>query len=318
MKKDKKNSKKDEKEENEENGITLLRTFEEIDQSNKAFFTVQAFPGLNLQVTKEIKYGINSSATLSFLPLHFAVVSDEKGKEQLVPNPNRAFHFGIYRPFPLGFASLMAANDGSLGIEGLLTPSPFLAANSSFATNFKEFSFSSSLCVRQPWVSICAHFTTYSLTVPKLLAISAFAGSDSFGLGTRFIPPQIPPKAVINKAESTEKPSYEFLLHSHLDKYKFQFSYTPSMYSARLMSNLNENWSVGLQYVREKAIPIPHMEVSWLFRQGKSTVHSIISTAGVVATDFLRNINENLDLTVCVKLDHIAGDYTCGLSLTYK
>ena len=318
MKKGNEKTEKNQKNEENENEITLLRTFEEIDQSNKAFFTVQAFPGFNLHITKEIKYGINSSTVLSLMPLHFSSIPDDNGEMRLIPSPNRAFQFGLFKPFQYGFASIMAANDGSFGFEGLINPSPFLAANSSFLTNFQEFSVSSSLCVRQPWISICSHLTTNSISIPQILALSTFAGTNLFGLGVRYLPPQSLNNEKNNKENIDKKAQFEFLLHSQLDKYKFQFSHSPSLYSARIMSNWNENWSFGLQFVKEKQIQFPHMEISWIFKQEKSMVHSIISSAGIVATDFLKNISENLDLTVCLKLDHFAGDYTCGLSLSYK
>ena len=298
---------KQQKEESGDKMITLIPSFEEVTAMHQSFFVVNAFNGFNFATSKKFKNGIASAASISLLPLHFVYAQAENDQIVLQPEPLRNFSFSISKNFPIGAISGRVIGGGALGFEGIVAPSPFLIANGTVITDFKSISSAATFNIRQQFLNICVDFRNAGIQKPQLFSCSAILGTNLFSVGLKYLP-----------LAEEKSLSYEALLSGEFKGIKGLLSFSKSNFSAKVQKQINENLTIGAQLRKLQVHPIPIVDFSWTYAKDNTTVHSLVSSLGTVLSEFNRTIKDSYIFSAAVKLDHLQGDYTFGLGITFN
>lgn len=283
--------------------IEFLRSYEDCFAAIESFFALQPSSGVKVGVTKSFNQYINTNVGAAVEKPNFQIAYNKFGQMQPVLLPSLAYHGGISGSAFERVSYYAELSNGTLQTQISSLLSPFLINDTKIATDFRHLLASSSMSMRQPYSNISFRFQSANFEKPQLSDGSFTLGRNDFLIGARIVPTE------------AKKFSSEFLIRLALDDVTTQISLAKSdviSAIAAFHSKLNDNASVGLR-VQTSSVPGNTMiQLGWNNKIGESMVRSMITSTGVIVSNYNRKITDDIRLSITGSLDHLQKDYKFG------
>ncbi|EAX95719.1 hypothetical protein TVAG_123100 [Trichomonas vaginalis G3] len=285
-----------------EQTVTLLPQYEDINAENDVMFTLNDTKGLSLKLGGKGKFDVNYSIGGALRPTKVAIVPQVNGEFSILSLPIRSLYLSLLKSFPKCSITSTLSSD-MVDLSAIVNPTPFAIGKAGFLTNFQMWNAYAFAIFRQPWSNYCVSFSTSELKKPELQSASAVIGHPNINFGIQYTPQD--PAAKLS-----------LMCYANIKSYKFHMASNIMNYKARLVKTINPQLSVGLQ-VRVNRMPaFVAADLSWIYTNKDTQVHSIISTNGDVFSELSRKLNEKVALNVNCCLNHLEADYSFGIDLS--
>jgi len=284
-----------------EDSVSLLANYDETVSQHSELFTVNSFRGFSIAMTKKITQWLDITGSGSVFPLHFTTLVDINGKETISPEPPRSLSLLGSFSFPYGVV-IVGNEDGITSAKSSLMISPFLIGSLSAVSDLKTtFIAEGNTSFRQPWSNISLSYQTKNFGIPCPISFSGTIGSQNISAGIKYQPN-------FNKLYSFAcAKSKRSMIHTDFSRESIVTKY---------QRIINDYVKIGTQITIYNNLKTS-FEMAWLFKKDQNTqVHSIVSSQGIIASEFRKKVNQTTEISLTTKLDHIERYYTFGLGIS--
>jgi hypothetical protein len=287
--------------------VQAVRTFDETSEAFDSLFTVDRLNGVELNHRATFCDLVDLVTRTYVSPVKFGIVPQPDNNVAFVPHTTNSFTPALATTIANRVHLALQQAGGVLDGTVNAAISPFLTANGRCRTDFTAFDYIGSLTFRQPFTTIEA-----AIIRTRLQSISLVFAQGKFTAGT---------KVSINDTFSIERGDFltRLSLGKNIAMANFAIGVNP-VGSVTLARQIYRNCLIGCQISQEGKGPTL-FKIGSITRMGRSLVHSSI-TAGaetfIVGSRFEATVTRELQLAFSAALDHIRGDCTFGLEVSFR
>lgn len=290
----------------EEKSITvqLLPAFDEVYMSHKELFNMRNFRGFDFTVSKPINKNIDFISQLFIPTLSVAISPNHYGQPVFIPRDTRKFNISFISQFSRGVSQISLGGSEAI-TDNVFALSQFLTGSISARTDYKSLDASAAVKIRQPWITIAADATSQQLAKPFISSVSAFIGNPNIGIGLKVFP----------------NPKYFDVVGLTHFSYKnimscLVFSESNHLINFSIAKRHDERWTYGVNVVQPLMKMLPGIDFVFDLKKDPLHIRSSISSSLCVATNVQAKVNDSVDFSTVVELNHPARDYSLGIGIT--